>query len=82
MNQTGKGILWGTGISLILLLSLSFIAAAFIYYTSLNQQTLAVVAIVIDAIALFAGGLMAGKKAGAKGMIMGLSVAIIILAMR
>ncbi|MCR4962718.1 MAG: TIGR04086 family membrane protein [Firmicutes bacterium] len=81
MNRMAKGILWGTGLSLALLFSLSLAAAACVYYTPLDQQTLSVAAVIIDAAALFAGGLAAGKKAGAKGMLLGLAVGGLILAL-
>lgn len=81
MNWTKKGLALGQGVvcTMAVMAVLSLAAAAVIYFSSLPESCAPGVAVVINAIALVAGGYAAGRKAGEKGLLMGVLLAAVML---
>ncbi len=72
-------IFYGLAGALIILLILSFGGSALIYFSDLPEQSLYLIAVIINLIAMFGGGFLAGRKGENKGLWRGLSIGIIML---
>jgi putative membrane protein (TIGR04086 family) len=67
----------GTLLTVAVSLLLSTGAGAVYYFSSITEQTLPWSAVVILAVSAFTGSLVAGRKAGNKGLYHGLSVGVL-----
>ncbi len=72
-------IVYGLAGALIVLLILSFGGSALIYFSDLPEQSLYLIAVIVNLIAMFGGGFLAGRKGQNKGLWRGLSVGVIML---
>lgn len=67
-----KAVLYGWIATLILLLFTAFILALIVRFSSISESTLSYLSIVLGFFILFAGGLIAGLKGKANGLVIGL----------
>lgn len=74
--KTLKSILIGIGAALVAILALSGIASLIVYLSPMLDSNLMIFAIIIEAIAIFAGAYIAAHLHGSRGLIMGLICAI------
>jgi len=76
--QGAAGALMGLAAALLILLICSLIGSGLVYFTRLPESSFHVMAILIDILAMFAGGFIAAHKAGNRGLLRGLAVGLII----
>ena len=78
-TQGVAGTIYGLVAAIIALLLLSFIGSSVVYFSSMSENSLYVMAVIINIIAMFAGGFMAGRKAKSRGLVRGLIVGVALL---
>jgi len=76
-----KATLMGLAVALLLMLGLSLVSALVVHYSPLSETSLKGASVLINALALLAGGYIAGQVNGAKGLLSGLTVAAAALAL-
>jgi|GEM_PF-4681804 len=76
-----KATLMGLAVALLLMLGLSGVATLIVHFSPLSQTALAGAAVLVNVLALLAGGFIAGQINGAKGLLSGLTVAAAALAL-
>lgn len=74
-----KSVFWGLIACAAVILLLSFLSAAVVYFSPMSEQPLLVIAVIIDILALLAAGFVAARVNGKKGLLMGLITAAIAL---
>jgi len=74
-----KALSWGFCAAVVLMLVLSLLLSAIVFLTPLHETSYQVIAPVLNIAALAAGAYITGKRAGAKGAVLGLILSIVIL---
>ena len=74
-----KALLYGLIVCGVILLLLTLLCAGVVYWSPLSEEILPKLAVVVDILALLAGGYTAGRINGGKGLLMGLITAGVVL---
>ena len=74
-----SSVLYGLVACLLLLLLLSFGGSAIVYFSTLAESWLSIFAVIINVLALFIGGFIAGRKGKNRGLLRGGTVALLLL---
>ncbi|HET7628342.1 MAG TPA: TIGR04086 family membrane protein [Bacillales bacterium] len=65
------GMFLGLGMVVVVIVLASFVISLLLQFTNLSEASFATATIVISLLALLAGGIMAGRKAGERGWFIG-----------
>ena len=72
-------VILGVAISTLLIFILSLPSAAVVYFSNLAENTLTIISLIIQAVAIFIGSVFAARYNRQKGMLIGLATAGIVL---
>lgn len=73
-----KAVLLGLAAAFLCLLLLSMVLSLVVYLTPISDLVLDKLAVVIEGVALIAGGAVVGMSAGEKGLVLGLITAVLV----
>lgn len=75
------GIIYGLLATLLAMLLLSLLGSAVVFFSRLPESSLYIIAVLVNVLALFAGGFIAGRKGKSRGLVRGLIVGVVVLAL-